>query len=290
MANYKKRRSENIESELFVDSTCIDCGTCYWISPQVYKRVNGQSAVISAPSDQNTANSMRALLSCPTNSIGWQGDKDLIKDSRQSLPYQMDDNVYHTGFHSEKSFGATAYFIKDDEHGNFLVDSPRYTKDLVNSFESMGGVKNYYLSHKDDVADVDKYYDAFNAPRSIHTDDVNAKSSHYENKWEGTEAIQINKDLICIPVPGHTKGSVVYLYKDKFLFTGDHLAYSRNLGHLYAFRTACWYDFDVQIESMKKLLQYDFEWVLPGHGSPINLSKDEMKKSLEKCIHWMENP
>ena len=32
-----------------------------------------------------------------------------------------------------------------------------------------------------------------------------------------------------IPVPGRTKGSVCYLYQEKYLFTGDHLAFQKNL-------------------------------------------------------------
>ena len=51
---------------------------------------------------------------------------------------------------------------------------------------------------------------------------------------------------------------------------------------------ACWYSWDEQIRSMERLLDYSFEWVLPGHGRPIHLSRDEMRKSLETCVEWMK--
>jgi len=54
-----------------------------------------------------------------------------------------------------------------------------------------------------------------------------------------------------IPTPGHTKGHAVFLYRDTFLFTGDHLAWSETRGHLYAFRSACWYSWPEQIKSIE---------------------------------------
>src|SRR5262245_47273054 len=39
----------------------------------------------------------------------------------------------------------------------------------------------------------------------------------------GREPVEIDADLTAIPVPGHTEGSVVYLYDQRCLFTGDSL-------------------------------------------------------------------
>ncbi|MGB5768342.1 MAG: ferredoxin, partial [Crocosphaera sp.] len=36
MATIEKRRSENIPGNFYVDSTCIDCDTCRWMSPTVF--------------------------------------------------------------------------------------------------------------------------------------------------------------------------------------------------------------------------------------------------------------
>jgi hypothetical protein len=40
---------------------------------------------------------------------------------------------------------------------------------------------------------------------------------------------------------------------------------------------------------MEKLLDNEFEWVLPGHGRIAHRSKEKMKKHLIDCIEWMKN-
>jgi len=38
---------------------------------------------------------------------------------------------------------------------------------------------------------------------------------------------------------------------------------------------------------MAKLLDYNFEWVLPGHGRIHHNSRAGMRAELERCIDWM---
>lgn len=73
-------------------------------------------------------------------------------------------------------------------------------------------------------------------------------------------------DLLIIPVPGHTKGQTVLLYRNKFLFTGDHLAWSNSINQLAGFPRVCWYSWSELIKLTRQLANYSFEWVLPGHG------------------------
>ena len=87
-----------------------------------------------------------------------------------------------------------------------------------------------------------------------------------ERVVEGEEAVRLDGDLLVIPTPGHTRGHAVLLYGDKYLFTGDHLAWSPTRNSLTAFRSTCWYSWAAQTRSMERLLDYEFEWVLPGHG------------------------
>jgi len=89
-------------------------------------------------------------------------------------------------------------------------------------------------------------------------------------------------------VPGHTRGHTVLLYRETYLFTGDHLAWSPGRKSLYAFRDACWYSWEEQIHSMERLLDYRFEWVLPGHGWRHHAaSAAAMRSELERCLTWM---
>jgi hypothetical protein len=39
---------------------------------------------------------------------------------------------------------------------------------------------------------------------------------------------------------------------------------------------------------MEKLLNYDFEWVLPGHGRIHHDTAVNMRVHLERCIGWMK--
>ena len=41
---------------------------------------------------------------------------------------------------------------------------------------------------------------------------------------------------------------------------------------------------------MEKLLGFNFEWVLPGHGQKANLPAAQMRKELEKLVRWMKAP
>ncbi len=100
--------------------------------------------------------------------------------------------------------------------------------------------------------------------------------------------MQLAEDLLILPVPGPTKGHTVLLYKQTFLFTGDHLAWSPQLNHLYAFRTACWYSWPKLLESMQRLAGYSFEWVLPGHGRRFQSDRATMQQQMQQCLTWMQ--
>jgi hypothetical protein len=39
---------------------------------------------------------------------------------------------------------------------------------------------------------------------------------------------------------------------------------------------------------MEKLLDYEFEWVLPGHGRIHHDSAVNMRTQLQRCIEWMK--
>src|SRR5207248_2933038 len=181
--------------------------------------------------------------------------------------------------------GAASYLITRPE-GNVLVDSPRFAKTLVGRIEELGGISTMFFSHRDDVADHQKFHDHFGCRRIIHSAD--ARGIETEELLEGQESVELEKNLLAIPVPGHTRGHVVLLYKNKFLFTGDHLAGSDNRRGLIAFRDVAWYSWPEQTKSMKRLLDFRFEWVLPGHGRRAHQPQDAMHKSLIDCIEWME--
>jgi len=288
MAHLNQSRPQNVNGDFYVDSTCIDCDTCRWMVPEVFSRIDEQSAVYHQPENEaERLRSLQALLACPTASIGTIEKPKDIKEAQQSFPILVAENVYHCGYHAEDSYGAASYLIVLSE-GNVLVDSPRFTPPLVKRLEEMGGIRYMYLTHRDDVADHKKYREHFGCQRILHTDDITSGTRDVEIQLTGTEPYQLTPDLLIIPVPGHSKGHTVLLYKNLFLYTGDHLAWSSRLNQLIAFRDVCWYSWQEQIKSMRKLANYSFEWVLPGHGRRYHADAKTMHQQMQQCIAWME--
>jgi glyoxylase-like metal-dependent hydrolase (beta-lactamase superfamily II)/ferredoxin len=289
MAQIDQRLSENVEGDFYVDATCIDCDACRQIAPASFRDHGGQSSVYRQP--QNPGEQHRAfmaLVACPTASIGTVSHRS-ARSGVAAFPVHVVDDVYYCGFNSEASFGAWAYLIVRpvERGGNVLVDSPRFNAPLVKRIEEMGGVKLMFLSHRDDIADHAKFAAHFHCPRIMHEGDA-AAARGIERVITGTDPLRIDDDLMLIPTPGHTRGHQVLLYREKVLFTGDHLAWSPTRETLTAFRDVCWYSWKEQTRSMEKLLAYRFESVLPGHGRIHNGTAEEMHEHLERCVARMK--
>ena len=289
MAHITQRRPENVSGDFYVDSTCIDCDTCRWMAPEVFYEAADQSAVHHQPANEvERMRAMQALLACPTASIGTVEKPTDIKQVQASMPILVAENVYHCGYHAENSFGAASYLIVRPE-GNVLVDSPRFAPPLVKRLEEMGGVRYLYLTHQDDVADHQKFHEHFGCDRILHKDEINHGTQTVEMQLAEAGDWAIADDLQVISVPGHTKGHTVLLYRNTFLFTGDHLAWSDSLHHLIGFRSVCWYSWTEQIKSMEKLAGYSFEWVLPGHGRRYHADRETMQNQMQQCLDWMSS-
>ena len=287
MAQPALRLESNVPGDFFVDSTCIDCDACRIFAPAVFHDAGEQSAVYHQPeTEAELLAAQRALISCPTASIGTLEKHDM-REAVASLPELVAEDVYRCGYTSESSFGAVSYLVRRED-GNLLIDSPRFTEPLARNIARLGGARRMLLTHRDDVADHEKFHDRFGCDRVLHQADVGSGTRNVELQPAGLEPVALSPDLLMIPTPGHTRGHAVFLYRDRFLFTGDHLAWSEPRGHLYAFRSACWYSWTEQIRSMERLLDYRFEWVLPGHGRPVHLPAEAMHASLEKCVAWMK--
>jgi glyoxylase-like metal-dependent hydrolase (beta-lactamase superfamily II) len=287
VAHPDRRRPQNTDGTFYVDSTCIDCDTCRWMAPDIYARRDGQSAVVHQPeTEAEQMAALKALVACPTASIGTEGAHPLAREAAASFPDPITDRVYHLGYHSESSFGATSYLL-ERQGGNVMIDSPRFNEGLARRIEEKGDVQYLYLTHRDDVADHARWADRLGLKRVLHRDDVTGDTKDVEIQLEGQAEHQLEDDLLVIPVAGHTKGHTVLL-TGGYLFTGDHLAYSPRTGGLTAFRRACWYDWGEQTRSMKRLLEHRFEWVLPGHGRRHHAPADQMHSSLVELVAWMK--
>jgi glyoxylase-like metal-dependent hydrolase (beta-lactamase superfamily II)/ferredoxin len=273
------RLPANVDGDFYVDSTCIDCDACRVFAPSVFGDDADQSYVAHQPeSEAERLAAQKALVSCPTSSIG---SATSARPALDALPELIEDDVFRCGYAAESSFGAISYFLGQPQ---ILVDSPRFAEPLV---KRLPHVRRMLLTHQDDIADHAKFHARFGCERVLHAGD--ARGRFFELMPTGADPLDLGDRMLMIPTPGHTRGHAVFLYRDKYLFTGDHLAWSPGRGHLYAFRSACWYSWTEQIRSMERLLDFAFEWVLPGHGRPVRMDREAMRASLERCVQWMRS-
>ena len=96
---------------------------------------------------------------------------------------------------------------------------------------------------------------------------------------DGTAPVHLDDDLVAIPVPGHTRGSTALLYRDRYLFSGDHLWANDDETGLESGEDVCWYSWPEQRRSIARLAEHHFEWVLPGHGRPFHAASAEAMRA-----------
>lgn len=291
MADPRKKVKQNVAGEFFVDSTCINCDTCRQLAPSVFREdePDDTSYVSHQPKNaRETREALHALLSCPTGSIGTLGGneaKSAMEDFPLPIDSEEDSEVYYCGFNSPKSYGGNSYFIRHPQ-GNWLVDSPKYLPGLAKRLEQLGGVSMIFLTHQDDVADADKYAAHFGARRIIHRTELSAQPEA-EIVLEGYAPVPFGEDFLVIPTPGHTIGHCALLYRKKYLFTGDHLSASydeETPNELRASREYTWHSWEERKQSLALLLDYPFEWILPGHGRRTHQPAPALHRELQALL------
>ena len=288
MANVELAHPANVAGEFFIDTNCINCPTCRQVAPAIFGDAPEQPVVVRQPTtDDEKLQALIALVSCPAGSIGTRSHLD-TRPAIDALPQLLADEVYYCGFASPDSFGAHSYFIRRSD-GNILIDSPRFNKPLVRKLEEWGGVRYMFLTHHDDVADHEKFRQHFACERVLHEADVGGSLSCVERKLSGSGPWHLAPEVKIIATPGHTRGSTALLYRDKFLFTGDHLSWRLDTKGLFTSREYCQYSWQKQAQSVEKLLEEHFTWILPGHGYRYEASPEVMEHEIRKAVERMHD-
>ncbi len=289
----KSRKINHIYPEsFFVDSNCINCGSCWRIDPEHFSPIENTAYVHKQPSgEKETHKALLALVDCPVAAIN--APRRITSDIPNNIfpilvTKHPSGEVYYCGWSSRLSFGASSWLIIRPE-GNVLIDSPRWSAPLARQIKKLGGVVKMVLTHRDDVADHADWAKAFNCERWIHKYDADA-AAESEKKVIGLDAIHLGKQLKLIPVPGHTKGSMVAVLGDKqqILFSGDHLWWNPEKKVLVASKDFCWWDWTQQLNSIKTLLNLDVAWILPGHGFAHQFGPGEWQEALEQTLRHGE--
>jgi glyoxylase-like metal-dependent hydrolase (beta-lactamase superfamily II) len=277
----------NDSPKWLVDERCIGCAAARHVAPGLIIERGGRSEFARQPQTEGEKR-MAWLASelCPTRSV-----RSPLSEKRPEglYPHELSPEVYLCGHNARSSYGAHSYFVRRPD-GNLLIDSPVFTRILVQAFEQHGGISKIILSHKDDVADADKYASHFGSDVYIHRDERSAApyATHLIDGVSPIDETTIGENLVVLPTPGHTKGSVMLLMDRHVLFTGDSLCWSLEDERLHAFRDVCWYSWAEQRRSLEALAQHDVERVFPGHGSwSPRVPADEMRSHLRNLLASM---
>lgn len=275
-----------------VAPSCIACGSCWTWDPQHFAPTDAGARVHAQPqAGPELLQAVRAQLACPVGAIS--GPASAVKQGRslafpQLLFRHGASAVHYCGWTSRRSFGASSYLIQRPG-GNVMVDSPRFHSALVRRIEALGGLDTLVLSHRDDVADHDRWAAHFGCRRWIHAADAEA-APQAERQLQGLDPLDLAEDLRLIPTPGHTAGSMVLLHAGQILFSGDHLWWSEPLQAVVASRRYCWWNWPQQLQSVARLQELDVRWLLPGHGGHRCFGPGDWSRAITATLAFCRAP
>jgi glyoxylase-like metal-dependent hydrolase (beta-lactamase superfamily II) len=282
MARLSDRLPDNAPGEWYVDSRCISCDVALQHAPDlITSNVDGKSIVIRQPETPEDDMAMwRAALACPTRSIGTVTRRQAPSGV---FPFEVAPGVFLCGHNDARSFGAHSWFVPQPDDP-FLVDSPHWNRELVAAMEELGGIDHVLLSHRDDIADAQRYANHFSARVWIHEADRDAAPFATDIITTADETI-IFSGMVAFAVPGHTRGSVLYIHEERNLFSGDTMAWSRQTADLRPIYTI-WYSRREFERSLTRFAHsgHSFERIFPGHGDWTKHSVGDMRNRLARLV------
>lgn len=287
VARADQRHPAGADGPWFVDQRCIDCDASRQVAPDLIVRNPGDGVSIFArqpATEAEIAMAWRAVLVCPTRSVGHEA---IRQPPPGVFPHDLGDGVHRLGHNAESSFGAHSYLVARDGH-NLMIDAPRWTRQLLGPIAELGGIDAVLLTHRDDVADADRYADHFGASVWIHEDDRDA-APYATDLVRGTDPAEVGPGVVGFPVPGHTRGSVLWHVDGHLLFSGDSLAWDRRRERLTAFRRACWYSWEAQTGSLDRFARSGlaFDRLLCGHGWSHDAPAEVLHERLVELVARM---
>ena len=184
---------------------------------------------------------------------------------------------------------ANCYLLVDEKTGeSAIVDPAYYSEKIAESFKEAGMGKLKYIllthGHFDHILAVGDLR-GIKVPVAIHEADAHMlterdmfsaiipydprpfEPAEFTFSKEGQYSVA-GFDFYVIPTPGHTKGSVCYVF-DGMMFTGDTL-FKNSIG-----RTDLGGDEEAMMRSLRALrnLPGDYD-IYPGHDSPTTLDDE----------------
>ncbi|MFI6345573.1 MBL fold metallo-hydrolase [Streptomyces sp. NPDC050560] len=262
-----------------VDNRCMNCDVARQFAPGLIVEADGRSRLARPPHGPDDTGALHAAaFACPTRSVR-PGDGRL-DPADDPFPMPLDPGVLVCGHNSRQTAGATSYLLRRPTGTQMMIDTPRFSTELADRWTRTGPVTDVLLTHRDHAAHGRRYADHFGARLWVHEGDLDA-APDADRVLRGTDEVGIAPGVTAYPLPGHTRGSVLYLADDRYCFTGDSFYWSRTTGDLAVAESVTWYSIEELAASLARAVgRLRFEWVLPGHGGRRRLPADEMAARL----------
>ena len=286
--------TENVADDMWrIDRRCTDCDAARQFAPGLIAEVDGRSSVVRQPRTPAEEQALyAAAFACHTRSIrrGARGPDA----ARDPFPIPLTEHVHLCGHNSPHTAGANSYLLRRPAGNLMMVDTPRFSRALAAKYAALGPVTDVLLTHRDHAAHGRAYADRFGARLWIHEDDL-AAAPDADRILRGTEPAQVADGVIAHPLPGHTKGSVLYLADDTYCFSGDSFYWSRTTGDLAVAESVTWYSVTELASSLARTApRLRFAWLLPGHGDRRHLSPEEFARRIhdlaDRTAHLAPQP
>ncbi|MEV6673357.1 MBL fold metallo-hydrolase [Streptomyces sp. NPDC051162] len=272
---------ERFDGGWHVDERCTNCDVARQLAPGLIGEADGLSVVLRPPRDRAEVRQLHAAAyACHTRSIHPpEGRLDAALDP---FPMALDDGVYLCGHNSTRTAGANSYLLRRPGGTTMMIDTPRWSAPLAARYEALGPVTDVLLTHRDHAAHGRRYADRFGARLWIHEGDLDA-APDADHVLRGTEAVPIADGVVAHPLPGHTRGSVVYVADERYCFSGDSFYWSRTTGDIEVAESVTWYSIEALAASLARTAAgLRFEWLLPGHGDRRHLPADDMAARMRR--------
>ncbi|MFB7506935.1 MBL fold metallo-hydrolase, partial [Streptomyces broussonetiae] len=270
---------ERLQDGWYVDGRCTNCDVARQLAPGLIGEVDGRSAVLRQPRDETEVRRFHAAANaCPTRSIRPPAGR--LDAALDPFPMALDDTVLLCGHNSPHTAGANSYLLRRPDGTAMLVDTPRWSTQLAARYEALGPVTDVLLTHRDHAAHGRRYADRLGARLWIHEGDLDA-APDADRVLHGTDPAEIADGVIAHPLPGHTRGSVVFVADERYCFSGDSFYWSRGTGDIEVAESVTWYSIGELAASLDRTAgRLRFEWLLPGHGDRQHLPADDMAERL----------
>jgi len=98
--------------------------------------------------------------------------------------------------------------------------------------------------------------------------------------------VGVSPRLLAIPTPA-TRRVIAFFFSKTVSLHRRPSGLGQSKQHLAASEDYCWYSWPQQAESMARLADCRFEWVLPGHGQSVHLLAAEMREQILRLAESM---